>query len=66
MADTFIDHHIRDPRYTQPTDVVARERSEMFVVEIIAHTGNPDKKKGMTFRVVRPSPRHFRTVVLFG
>jgi hypothetical protein len=52
VADTFIDRHIRDPRYTQPIDVVARERREMFVEEIIAHTGDPDKKKDMTtFRV---------------
>jgi hypothetical protein len=58
VADTFIDRHIRDlkpfrfdPRYTQPIDVVARERKEMFVEEIIAHTGDPDKKKDMTFRV---------------
>jgi hypothetical protein len=58
VADTFIDRHIRDlkpfrfdPRYTQPIDVVARERREMFVGEIIAHTGDPDKKKDMTFRV---------------
>jgi hypothetical protein len=58
VADTFIDRHIRDlkpfrfdPRYRQPTDVVARERREMFVEEIIAYTGDPDQKKDMTFRV---------------
>jgi 3-methyladenine DNA glycosylase AlkC len=39
-----------DPRYTQPIDVVARERREMFVEEIIAHTSDPEKKD-MTFRV---------------
>jgi hypothetical protein len=58
VTDTFIDRHIRDlkpfrfdPRYTQSIAVVARERREMFVEEIIAHTGDPDKKKDMTFRV---------------
>jgi transposase InsO family protein len=58
MEDTFIDRHIRDlkpfrfdPRYTKPIDVVARERQEMFVEEIVAHTGDPTKKKEMTFRV---------------
>jgi hypothetical protein len=53
VADTFIDRHMRDnlkpsrfdPRYTQPTDVVARERREMFVEEIIAHTGDPPTKR---------------------
>jgi hypothetical protein len=58
MEDTFIDRHIRDlkpfrfdPRYTKPIDVVARERQEMFVEEIVAHTGDPTKMKEMTFRV---------------
>ena len=58
VSDTYIERHIRDlkpfrfdPRYTDPIDVVARERQELFVDEIISHQGDPEDKRNMSFRV---------------
>lgn len=58
ISDTVIERHIRDlkpfrfnPLYTDPIDVIARERQEMFVEEIMSHNGDPDDKTNMTFRV---------------